>query len=97
MTSEELAKFFAACNAEQRVVFSTMLLTGMRKGELKNLTWNDINFQLGIIFIQVKEGWNPKTDERIIPISPVLNRILTKILLKNIIFMKVLGELTLYV
>ena len=56
-----------------------MLLTGMRKGELKNLTWNDINFQLGIIFIQVKEGWNPKTDERIIPISPVLNRILTKL------------------
>lgn len=77
MTSEELAKFFTACNPEQRVVFSTILLTGMRKGELKNLTWNDVNFQLGLIFIQVKEGWNPKTDERVIPISPVLNQILT--------------------
>jgi integrase len=54
MTSEELTKFFAACNPEQRRIFSTMLLTGMRKGELKNLTWNDVNFQLGIIFIQVK-------------------------------------------
>ncbi len=78
MTSEELTKFFAACNPEQRAVFSTMLLTGMRKGELKNLTWNDVNFQLGIIFIQAKDGWNPKTDERIIPISPVLNQILVK-------------------
>jgi len=78
MTSEELTKFFTACNPDQRVVFSTMLLTGMRKGELKNLTWNDVNFQLGIIFIQAKEGWNPKTDERIIPISPVLNQILLK-------------------
>ena len=78
MTSEELTRFFTACNPDQRVVFSTMLLTGMRKGELKNLTWNDLNFQLGIIFIQAKEGWNPKTDERIIPISPVLNQILLK-------------------
>jgi len=56
-----------------------MLLTGMRKGELKNLTWNDVNFQLGIIFIQAKEGWSPKTDERIIPISPVLHQILVKL------------------
>src|SRR5262245_56059058 len=76
MTSEELTRFFTTCNPEQRRIFSTMLLTGMRKGELKNLTWNDVNFQLGIIFIQAKEGWNPKTDERIIPISPVLNQIL---------------------
>jgi site-specific recombinase XerD len=38
MTSEELAKCFDACNPEQRRIFSTMLLTGMRKGELKNLT-----------------------------------------------------------
>ena len=79
MTSEELTKFFTACNPDQRVIFSTMLLTGMRKGELKNLTWNDVNFQLGIIFIQAKEGWSPKTDERIIPISPVLNQILLKL------------------
>ena len=55
-----------------------MLLTGMRKGELENLTWNDVHFELAIIFIQPKEEWNPKSDERIIPISPVLHQILSE-------------------
>ena len=32
MTSEELTKFFAACNPEQRRIFSTMLLTGGSPG-----------------------------------------------------------------
>jgi integrase/recombinase XerC len=78
MTSGDLRKFFATCEAEQKRIFSTMLLTGMRKGELEHLTWNDIHFELGIIFIQAKEGWDPKTDERIIPISPVLHQILSE-------------------
>jgi len=50
----------------------------MRKGELEYLTWNDVHFELSIIFIQSKEGWDPKTDERIIPISPVLHKILSE-------------------
>jgi integrase len=78
MTSEDLRKFFHVCDDEQRRIFSTMLLTGMRKGELENLTWNDVHFELAIIFIQPKEGWNPKSDERIIPISPVLHQIISE-------------------
>ena len=78
MTSEDLRRFFATCDVEQKRIFSTMLLTGMRKGELEYLTWNDVHFELGIIFIQAKEGWDPKTDERIIPISPVLDKILSE-------------------
>jgi hypothetical protein len=49
-----------------------MLLTGMRRGELENLTSQDVHFELSIIFIQAKEGWNPKSGERIIPISQYL-------------------------
>jgi integrase len=78
MTSEDLRKFFQICDDEQGRIFSTMLLTGMRKGELENLTWNDVHFELAIIFIQPKEGWNPKSDDRIIPISPVLHQILSE-------------------
>jgi integrase len=78
MTSEDLRKFFQICDDEQRRIFSMMLLTGMRKGELENLTWNDVHFELAIIFIQPKEGWNPKSDDRIIPISPVLHQILSE-------------------
>jgi site-specific recombinase XerD len=78
MTSDELRKFFGACNEDERRLFSTILLTGMRKGEIEHLTWQDINFELGIIFIQAKPeiGWQPKTDERIVPISPTLQQLL---------------------
>jgi integrase len=67
VTSDDLKRFFDACNPEERRIFATMLLTGMRKGEMENLTWEDVQFELSIIFIQAKKDWNPKSDERIIP------------------------------
>lgn len=78
MTSEELKKFFAACGEDDRRLFMSILLTGMRKGEVKHLIWTDISFELGVVFIQEKPdmNWQPKTDERLIPISPMLQEIL---------------------
>jgi site-specific recombinase XerD len=78
MTSEELKKFFGACKQDDRRLFMSILLTGMRKGEVEHLCWSDISFELGVIFIQEKPAmnWKPKTDERIIPISPLLHEIL---------------------
>jgi integrase len=78
MTKDELKSFFEACYPDERRLFMSILLTGMRKGEIEHLTWADINFELGVIFIQAKPdlGWQPKTDERVIPISPVLREVL---------------------
>lgn len=78
MTSDELKKFFAACGDYDRRLFMSILLTGMRKGEAEYLRWSDISFELGVIFIQEKPdvGWQPKTDERLIPISPILRDLL---------------------
>jgi integrase len=78
LTVEQLKTLFEACDEGERRLFMTILLTGMRKGEVEHLTWNDVNFELGVIFIQEKPEWNwkPKTDERIIPISPTLREIL---------------------
>jgi integrase len=78
MTKEELAQFFAACDDDERRLFMGILLTGMRKGEAEHLTWADVNFELGVIFIQAKPEfeWQPKTDERTIPISPTLRELL---------------------
>lgn len=78
ITSEDLRKFLAACTDAQRRLFGTILLTGMRKGEIEHLCWSDISFELGVIFIQEKPefDWKPKTDERLIPISPMLNTML---------------------
>lgn len=79
LTSEELKKFFGSCNEKQRRLFGAILLSGMRKGEVEHLTWNDVSFELGVIFIQEKPefDWQPKTDERLVPISPILNDLLS--------------------
>ncbi len=78
LTSEQLRRLFATCSASERSLFMTILLTGMRRGEAMHLTWPDISFELGVIYIQEKPQWNwkPKTDERIIPISPTLRALL---------------------
>lgn len=78
LTSDELRRLFEACRERERRLFMTVLLTGMRKGEVMHLLWSDINLEMGVIFIQEKPqwGWKPKTDERIIPISPALREVL---------------------
>ncbi len=76
MTADELRQFFAACSPWERRIFSILLLSGMRRGELVNLEWTDVRFDLGVILIQAKESWQPKTDERVIPMSPALREVL---------------------
>jgi integrase len=78
LTTEELTRLFAACPEWERRLFMTILMTGMRRGEVQHLTWADINFELGVILIQAKPQWHwtPKTDERVIPISPTLRELL---------------------
>jgi integrase/recombinase XerD len=78
MTAEELSRFFAACDEEERRVFSILFLSGMRRGELENLEWSDVRFDLGLLMIQEKADWRPKTDERVIPLSEALRSVLTE-------------------
>ena len=44
--------------------FKFLLNTGLRSGELCNITWSDIDLDAGLIKIQEKEGWSPKTYTR---------------------------------
>lgn len=80
LTADQLTQLFAVCNERERRLFMTILLTGMRKGEVEHLTWTDVNFDLGIIFIQAKPQWQwkPKSDERVIPLSPTLRDLLAQ-------------------
>lgn len=56
MDEEELNKFYnALCaveNIQWRVAVKTVLMTGMRRGELCGLNWSDIDFQKGKIHIE---------------------------------------------
>lgn len=45
-------------------VFRFMLNTGLRSGELCHLTWDDIDLKTGLIKIQEKEAWSPKSYSR---------------------------------
>lgn len=62
-TARELAKN----NPQFRIyikVFKFFLNTGLRSGELCYLTWDDVNLDSGLIKIQPKDDWTPKTYER---------------------------------
>ena len=52
-----------------RNIFYIFLNTGMRKAELENLEWSDIDFRRKRIKIRRKEFWHPKTGEREIPVN----------------------------
>ncbi|MCD4728589.1 MAG: tyrosine-type recombinase/integrase, partial [Pirellulales bacterium] len=70
-TRDEVQKIIAAAAEPYRSLLIVLSETGMRVGELKHLTWDDIDLDQGLIHIRPKSGWKPKTgDIRVIPISP---------------------------
>ena len=76
-TREECDRILAACDVQRRPPLALLAETGMRIGELKHLTWQDIDFDHGVLHVREKEGWKPKTgDQRIIPVSPAARAVL---------------------
>lgn len=69
LTMEECRKLLESSPADLRNIFYVFLNTGMRKAELENLEWSDIDFKRRKIKISRKEFWHPKTGEREIPIN----------------------------
>ena len=68
---EEFEKFFAACNADERLQFQLFLFTGFRFQEIMTLTWRDINYKDGTVSVSSKPELNfmPKSyEERSVPV-----------------------------
>ena len=59
--------------------FHFLLNTGLRSGELCNLTWLDIDLETGLIKIQPKEGWTPKSYSREFFLNNVCVRLLSSV------------------
>ncbi len=76
LTEEECRRLLDACPPELYPIYFTFLNTGMRKAELENLEWTDIDFRRRKISIRRKEDWQPKTGEREIPVSDSLHDLL---------------------
>ena len=78
-SEQELARFFAACNERERVLFSTFLMTGLREQEVVHLVWTDINFELRVVRVTAKPAlaFYPKRwEEREVPITVQLAELL---------------------
>ncbi len=69
LTQEECEKLLANSDKWLYPIFYAFLNTGLRKAELENLEWTDIDFDRKKIKVSIKDDWSPKTDEREIPIS----------------------------
>lgn len=76
LTESEIDRLLRACEPEYYPIFFTLIHTGMRKAELINLEWNDLNFKRRIIKIRRKSFWVPKTGEREIPMSEAVATVL---------------------
>lgn len=59
--------------------FQFILNTGLRSGELCNLTLEDVNLKTGLIKIQAKAGWTPKSFSRDFYLNDTALGILLKI------------------
>ena len=76
---EGLQKFFRTCSKEERTLFLTYLLTGLREQEVMYLSWDDINFKLNTIRVTAKpgQGFYPKrSEEREVPVPKHLIQLL---------------------
>lgn len=83
LSKKECERLLDACPPELYPVYFTFLNTGMRKAELENLEWDDIDFKRRKIRIHRKEFWQPKTGERDIPMNQQLFELLLKLKKQN--------------
>jgi integrase len=76
LSQDECEKLLKAAQGYMREIIFTLLNTGMRRGELENLEWNDIDFRNRRIRIMAKKDWKPKTGAREIPMTEGLVKLL---------------------
>jgi len=72
---EDLDKFFAACNDEERLRYEFLLMTGMREQECMYTYWSDVNLNKHVVRVTHKpdRNWTPKAyKEREIPVPDKL-------------------------
>ncbi|MBL8216780.1 MAG: tyrosine-type recombinase/integrase [Bryobacterales bacterium] len=82
-SQDELDRIFAVCDQQEKTIFNTFLLTGLREEELCFLTWTDLrldDLENAEICVRSKEGFSPKDyEERVIPIPADLTALLKKL------------------
>lgn len=81
LTLEEEKRLLSNCDSYLRDIVITALYTGMRKGEIISLKWNNVDLDSGIITIDQTNSKNKKT--RRIPINSTIRKLLLELRLRN--------------
>ncbi len=63
LSEAEMAALIRACPSRLRMLVGFILETGCRSGEARNLTWDCIDPQTGMVEFRSREDWRPKTDQ----------------------------------
>lgn len=83
-TPEQEQDFLEACDDWQFPIFLTLMLTGLRPGELCHLLLpDDVDLEVQVLRVRNKPklGWQIKTrSERDVPLVPILSRVLKEVI-----------------
>jgi len=78
LSEEECKALLSQCDEYLYPIIFTFLNTGLRKGELENLRWRDVDFERRIIKIVPEPGFVPISAQREVPINQKLLEVLLK-------------------
>jgi integrase len=78
LTSDEIGTVLTAAHPKVRPMLQLLIFSGIRKGEMAHLEWEDIDFRNRLIQIRPKKDWSPKSGRpRSIPMNqPALEALL---------------------
>ena len=80
LTSEECSALLAACPDHLYPIVVLALNTGMRKGELLHLQWEDVDFRRGTITVRNRRDFHTKNyEDRVIPMNDEVREVLRKL------------------
>ena len=79
LTERECKRLLRTTPRELHPIFYTFLNTGLRKSELENLKWSDVDLRRKRIAIRRKEDWRPKSGEREVPLNGGMVELLGKL------------------
>ncbi len=71
LTAEQVERLLAAADGDWRCFIFLALTTGLRRGELCQLEWKDLDAERGLLHVRCKDGWRPKSGHnRTVPLVP---------------------------
>ena len=70
-TDEEITALLVVAGS-RRLVYLTLLYTGLRKMEVKRLVWGDVHLDCERPFVLAREGTTKSREKRAVPLHPVL-------------------------